>query len=205
MRDANGKVFVGGFYDNIREPSQTDLRLLSSLPYDQKDIAEKIGYMDLNMDGETYYRELTMEPMFNIAGMESVYIGDNAKTIIPSTATVNMDIRLVADQDPEDVFRKIEEHVKEVDPSVTVTYKGAMRPSRTPAELEIVQVVSEAVGHAYGKEPLVQPSMPGSLPDYVWTEILNTPSIIMPYANFDQHNHSPNENLKVENFFAGIK
>src|SRR5699024_6532113 len=88
---------------------------------------------------------------------------------------------------------------------VTVTYKGAMRPSRTPAELEIVQTVKDAVGYACGKEPLVQPRMPGSLPDYVWTEILNTPSIIMPYANFDQRNHSPNENLKMEKFLNGIK
>jgi Acetylornithine deacetylase/Succinyl-diaminopimelate desuccinylase and related deacylases len=205
MRDDDGNVLVDGFYDKIRKPSDKEMELLKRLPYDQQDIAEKIGYEDLDMDGASYYHKLTMEPTFNIAGIESGYTGKHAKTIIPSTATVNMDIRLVADQDPEDVFRKIEEHVKEVDPSVTVTYKGAMRPSRTPAELEIVQAVTDAVAHAYGKEPLVQPSMPGSLPDYVWTEILNTPSIIMPYANFDQHNHSPNENLKVENFFAGIK
>ncbi|MBF0753481.1 M20/M25/M40 family metallo-hydrolase [Jeotgalicoccus nanhaiensis] len=205
MRDDDGNVLVDGFYDKIRKPSDKEMELLKRLPYDQQDIAEKIGYEDLDMDGASYYHKLTMEPTFNIAGIESGYTGKNAKTIIPSTATVNMDIRLVADQDPEDVFKKIEEHVKEVDPSVTVTYKGAMRPSRTPAELEIVQAVTDAVAHAYGKEPLVQPSMPGSLPDYVWTEILNTPSIIMPYANFDQHNHSPNENLKVENFFAGIK
>lgn len=205
MRDDDGNVLVDGFYDKIRKPSDKEMELLKRLPYDQQDIAEKIGYEDLDMDGASYYHKLTMEPTFNIAGIESGYTGKHAKTIIPSTATVNMDIRLVADQDPEDVFKKIEEHVKEVDPSVTVTYKGAMRPSRTPAELEIVQAVTDAVAHAYGKEPLVQPSMPGSLPDYVWTEILNTPSIIMPYANFDQHNHSPNENLKVENFFAGIK
>lgn len=205
MRDDDGKVLVDGFYDKIRKPSDKEMELLKRLPYDQQDIAEKIGYADLDIDGASYYHKLTMEPTFNIAGIESGYTGKHAKTIIPSTATVNMDIRLVADQDPEDVFKKIEDHVKKVDPSVAVTYKGAMRPSRTPAELEIVQTVTDAVGHAYGKEPLVQPSMPGSLPDYVWTEILNTPSIIMPYANFDQHNHSPNENLKVENFFAGIK
>ena len=205
MRDEHGKVLVEGFYDNIREPSQTDLRLLSSLPYDQKDIAEKIGYKDLNMDGETYYHKLTMEPTFNIAGIESGYTGDNAKTIIPSAAAVSIDMRLVAGQNPEDIFKKIEAHVRKFDSDIKVTYKGAMHPSRTPSDLEIVQVVTDAVAHAYGKTPLVQPSMPGSLPDYVWTESLDTPSIIMPYANFDQHNHSPNENLKVENFLNGIK
>ena len=205
MRDENGNVLVEGFYDNIREPSQMDMRLLSSLPYDQKDIGEKIGFTDLNMDGETYYRKLTMEPTFNIAGIESGYTGDNAKTIIPSTATVSIDMRLVADQDPADIFKKVEAHVRNFDPDIKVTYRGAMHPSRTPSDLDIVQVVTDAVGEAYKKTPLVQPSMPGSLPDYVWTDYLDTPSIIMPYANFDQHNHSPNENLKVENFFGGIK
>lgn len=205
MRDDNGRVLVEGFYDNIREPSDKELELLSKLPYDQADIAEKIGYEDLNMQGESYYHKLTMEPTFNISGIESGYTGRNAKTIIPSIATVNMDIRLVADQDPEYIFDKIEAHVQNIDPSVIVTYKGAMYPSRTSADLEIVQVVTDAVRNAYGKEPLVQPSMPGSLPDYVWTDYLNTPSIIMPYANFDQRNHSPNENLKVENFLNGIK
>lgn len=205
MRDDTGKVLVDGFYDDIREPSKTDLRLLPDLPYDRKDIGEKIGYTDLKLDGETYYHRLTMEPSFNIAGMASGYTGDNAKTIIPSTATVCIDMRLVADQNPKEIFKQIESHVKAFDADVKVTYRGAMNPSRTPSDLDIVQVVTDAVREAYGKTPLVQPSMPGSLPDYVWTDYLATPSIIMPYANFDQHNHSPNENLKVENFFGGIK
>ena len=71
MQDKDGNVHVSGFYDNVRGPSQTDMRLLSSLPYDEKDIGEKIGYTDLNMDGEAYYRRLTMEPTFNIAGIRS--------------------------------------------------------------------------------------------------------------------------------------
>src|SRR5699024_10166470 len=116
-----------------------------------------------------------------------------------------IDMRLVADQNPADIFRKIETHVEAFEPAIKVTYRGAMNPSRTPSDLESVQVVTDAVGEAYKKTPLVQPSMPGSLPDYVWTDYLKTPSIIMPYANFDQHNHSPNENLKVENFLNGIK
>lgn len=114
-------------------------------------------------------------------------------------------MRLVVDQNPADIFDKVKRHVHAFDPDIEVAYRGAMHPSRTPSDLEIVRVVTDAVGEAYGKTPLVQPSMPGSLPDYVWTKILETPSIIMPYANFDQHNHSPNENLKVEHFFNGIK
>jgi acetylornithine deacetylase/succinyl-diaminopimelate desuccinylase-like protein len=148
MRDDTGKVLVDGFYDDIREPSETDLRLLSALPYDRKDIGEKIGYTDLKLDGETYYRRLTMVPSFNIAGMASGYTGDNAKTIIPSTATVSIDMRLVADQNPKEIFEQIESHVRAFDADVKVTYRGAMNPSRTPSDLDIVQVVTDAVGES---------------------------------------------------------
>jgi acetylornithine deacetylase/succinyl-diaminopimelate desuccinylase-like protein len=80
-----------------------------------------------------------------------------------------------------------------------------MKPSRTPADLEVVQVVTKAISSAHGQEPLIQPSLGGSLPDYVWTKILGAPSMIVPYANFDQRNHAPNENIQIDYFFNGIK
>nr|WP_263326897.1 M20/M25/M40 family metallo-hydrolase [Neobacillus sp. Marseille-Q6967] len=205
MRDRDGKVLIKGFYDHIRKPSEQEKELLRSLPYDAENIGEKIGYPSLTMDGETYYRKLTMEPTFNICGMESGYAGEGIKTIIPSTATLKMDIRLVVDQDPIDIFNKVYQHVEEHAPEVEVKFLGSMHPSRTSADLDIVKVVTEAVHQAYQKEPLIQPSLGGSLPDYVWTKILGAPSIIVPYANFDQRNHSPNENIELDYFFNGIK
>jgi acetylornithine deacetylase/succinyl-diaminopimelate desuccinylase-like protein len=54
-------------------------------------------------------------------------------------------------------------------------------------------------------EPLIQPCMGGSLPDSVWTHTLGVPSVLVPYANADQNNHAPNENLNLDNFYAGIR
>lgn len=204
MRDKDGHVLIEGFYDRIRKPSQREEELLRTLPFDAEDIGKKIGYAPLEMDGETYYRKLTMEPTFNISGIHSGYGGEGTKTIIPSKAFVKMDIRLVVDQDPLDIFGKFSQHVQKVDPDIEVKYLGSMKPSRTPADLKVVQVVTEAVHHAYQKEPLIQPSLGGSLPDYVWTQILGAPSVIVPYANFDQRNHSPNENIDIDYFFNGI-
>lgn len=205
MRDKNGNVLVKGFYDNIRPSSDMEKELLKQLPFDKEDIGDKIGYNKLDMDGETYYRKLTMEPTFNIFGIESGYNEPGIKTIIPSSATVRMDIRLVADQDPEYVYKKIYEHIKKWDSSISLNHLGSMMPSRTPADLKIVEVVKNSIHKSYNEKPLIQPSLGGSLPDYVWTGILKTPSIIMPYANFDQKNHSPNENIELDYFFNGIK
>ena len=66
-------------------------------------------------------------------------------------------------------------------------------------------LIKNAVAEAYGEAPILQPSLGGSLPDYVWTKILKVPSIVVPYANADESNHAPNENLEVDKFFKGIR
>ncbi|MDN4492609.1 M20/M25/M40 family metallo-hydrolase [Ureibacillus aquaedulcis] len=205
MRSPDGRVLIEGFYDNIRPATEREKELLQLLPYDAKDIGAKIGYPHLDMTGENYYHKLTMEPTFNISGFKSGYTGESLKTLIPSTATVRLDLRLVVDQDPEDILNKINHHVQLHDPDIEVTFLGSMKPSRTSADLEVVKVVTQAISESYNKEPIIQPSLAGSVPDYVWTGILGAPSIIMPYANFDQRNHSPNENLDLDYFFNGIK
>ncbi len=205
MRDQEGRVLIEGFYDHIRPASKMEKELLKKLPFDAEDIGNKIGFPHLNMDGETYYHKLTMEPTFNINGIQSGYTGEGIKTIIPAEAVVKMDVRLVIDQDPIDIYNKICRHVHKYDPDIEVTYISSMEPSRTPADLEIVQVVTNAVSTSFGQEPLIQPSLGSSLPDYVWTKILEVPSIIVPYANFDQRNHAPNENIRIDYFLNGIK
>ncbi|MFP7175150.1 M20/M25/M40 family metallo-hydrolase [Priestia filamentosa] len=205
MRDSSGRVLIEGFYDNILPLSPKETELLKSIPYNQEEIGKKIGYPDLKMDGETYYRKLTMEPTFNICGIHSGHIGEGAKTIIPSKATLKMDIRLVVDQSPDDIYKKFCTHVKKYAPDINVKRVGSFKPSRTSAELKCVEVVTEALREAYNEEPIIQPSLGGSLPDHVWTEVLQLPSILVPYANFDQGNHSPNENIEIDYFLNGIK
>lgn len=205
MRDSEGHILIDGFYDDIRPITEKEEALIRSLPFDRENIAEQVGYADFNMEKEEYYRKLTLEPTFNIAGFTSGYGGEGSKTIIPSTAVLKMDIRLVVDQDPDDIYRKIEAHVKKHAPDIELKNLGGMKPSRTSADLDVVDVVKMAVRNAFRREPVMQPSMGGSLPDYVWTDVLETPSVIVPYANFDEANHSPNEKMGIADFTDGIK
>ncbi|ATF13330.1 M20/M25/M40 family metallo-hydrolase [Brevibacillus sp. HB1.2] len=204
MRDEQGRVLIEGFYDNIRQPTAYELDLLRKLPFEREVLIEQIGYPDIEADAETFYRLVSLEPTFNICGFHSGYGGDGSKTIIPATARVKMDIRLVIDQDPDDIFQKLCEHVKKHNPSIEVLHQGEMKPSRTSAELEIVKVVTQAVRDAYRVDPLLVPGVGGSLPDYVWTQILGVPSVMVPYANADEANHAPNENMVVDLFYQGI-
>jgi acetylornithine deacetylase/succinyl-diaminopimelate desuccinylase-like protein len=206
MRTDEGKVLIEGFYDRIQPPSELDKKIMQEIPYDLSEVKEKIGYPDLDMDSETYQRKLMFEPTFNICGFYSGYTGPGVKTIIPSTATVKIDIRLVPDQDPDYIYDCIRRHISKHAPDIELSEQlYSVPPSRTASDLECVRLVAEAVEASTRRKPVIQPSLGGSLPDYIWTKILGLPSINAPYANFDQGNHSPNENIKVDNFFNGIK
>lgn len=205
MKAPDGRILIEGFYDDVEPPSDTDEQLIAALPYDPTEAGASMGLPPLEFDKESFYRRLMFEPTLNICGFGSGYQGEGSKTIIPATATVKLDIRLVLDQDPDDIFEKVRRHIAEHAPHVRVTRLGDMQPSRTSAELPVCQAVIRAVEEAYGEAPIVTPSAGGSLPDYVWTKILGVPSIIVPYGNPDQANHSPNENMRLANFEHGMQ
>ena len=202
MRDRKGRVTIEGFYDGVTTPDAATLDLIQRLPYDIEGMRAVTGYDELDLDSETYYRRLMLEPTFNIAGFTSGYGGEGAKTIIPAKAVLKVDFRLVGKQDPKDIFSKVADHVRRYAPDVRLEQLGSFKPSRTPPDLPIVKHVTEAVRRAYRMEPLIQPCMGGSLPDSVWTHTLGVPSVLVPYANADQNNHAPNENLDLENFYC---
>jgi len=205
MRDRQGRVTIDGFYDGVTAPDAETLELIRQLPFDPAKTRAAIGYDGLDLDAESYYRALMLEPTFNIAGFTSGYGGEGAKTIIPAKAVLKVDFRLVGEQDPEDIFRKLSRHVQRHAPDIEIRHLGAFRPSRTRADVPAVRRVAEAVRRAYGREPLIVPSLGGSLPDSVWTQTLGVPSVLVPYANADESNHAPNENLDLDKFYAGIR
>lgn len=206
MRDSTGRVTIEGFYDDVREPTEIEDDLASKVPFDREAFLSAMDLIDTPIRSpKDYARRLMFEPTFNIAGFTSGYGGEGIKTIVPSRADLKMDLRLVADQNPDDIYAKFERHVEKHAPDVKVRKLGAMNPSRSSPELPASRLVVETVEKARGEEPVVIPSLGGSLPDYVWTQALDTPSVLVPYANPDENNHGPNENLELEAFFSGIK
>lgn len=204
MKDKEGKVLIEGFYDEVKLPTELEKEMLNQLPFNIEDIRKDIGDDSINMNKEDYYHRLCFEPTLNIAGFTSGYGGEGAKTIIPSTAKLKMDMRLVMNQDPKKIYELMEAHVRKHAPAVDMKPLGMMSPSRTSADLPFVEPIRQAVEEGFGRRAYVQPSMGGSLPDAVWTKILNAPSVVVPYANADEANHSPNENLDVDNLYNGI-
>ena len=125
--------------------------------------------------------------------------------MLPCEAFVKCDIRLVEPLTPEYVFEKVAAHVARHAPDVEFMPLTGMLPSKTPMDSPYAEPIRRALVAARGVEPLLYPTLGGSLPDYVFTKILGVPAFIVPYANADEANHAPNENLKIECFIDGIK
>ena len=164
MRDRQGNVTIEGFYDGVVPADTATLDLIRKLPFDLEKTRAAVGFDGFDLDAETYYRKLMLEPTFNIAGFNSGYGGEGAKTIIPAKAVLKVDFRLVGTQDPEDIFQKVARHVQHHAPDIRVKFLGAFKPSRTRPDLPVVQRVVAAVGRAYGTEPLIQPSLGEACP-----------------------------------------
>jgi acetylornithine deacetylase/succinyl-diaminopimelate desuccinylase-like protein len=206
MVDRSGRVLIDGFYDHVRPIGTVEERLLAKMDFDPKAFARTMGLESLAIDGPTYWKRIMLEPYFNISGITSGYVGQGSKTIIPARAECRIDIRLVVDQKTGDIFEKVKRHAARVDPRVDVQGRGfgVMEASRTSPDHPAVGVVARAIKVARGIEPQINLSGGGSLPNAVWPHVLGVDHIGVPYANADENNHSPNENLSVDRYYDGI-
>jgi len=209
MKDKKGKITIDGFYDDVLEITEEDKRVLQKIPLDEEKIKKDLNIKDFSeCPGESYHEKLMYYPTLNIAGFTSGYDGEGVKTIIPSEARVKIGMRLVADQDPDDIFKKFSHHVKKhqsgtVD--LNIIYHDSMKPYRTDLDSPYIEPIMNAVKYGWAKDPILKPAAGGSLPSYVFAEELGIDCIVVPYANADENNHSPDENLVLKYFKNGIK
>jgi acetylornithine deacetylase/succinyl-diaminopimelate desuccinylase-like protein len=206
MVDRDGRVLVDGFYDGVRPVGPVEERILGALDFDPKAFAATMGLPMLDIDGPTYWRRIMLEPYFNIQGFASGYVGPGSKTIIPARAECRIDIRLVVDQRIDDIYEKVRRHAAKVDPRIDVQVRGArtMEATRTAPDHPAVAVVASAIKAYRGVDPVLNLCSGGSLPNAVWPDVLGIDHLGVPYANADENNHSPNENLSLERFYDGI-
>jgi acetylornithine deacetylase/succinyl-diaminopimelate desuccinylase-like protein len=206
MRNEAGEITIEGLHDAIVPPTELERAAAAGLPLDLDAVKKELGLTGLDAPADRgYYDRLMFHPTLTINGLHGGYGGPGTKTVLPCEAIAKCDIRLVEAMTPADVLAKVGEHVKKHAPDVEFVPLDGMLPSKTPMESPFGQVIREAVVAAQGVEPLLYPTMGGSLPDYVFTKILNIPAFVVPYANADEDNHAPNENLRLDCFVNGIK
>jgi acetylornithine deacetylase/succinyl-diaminopimelate desuccinylase-like protein len=206
MKNDRGVVTIDGFYDNVRTLDGLEAEALSRLDVDLPEVMRSLNLQRLDQPEERgFFERLMSWPTFTINGFHGGYGGPGSKTVLPHEASVKCDIRLVDAQTADEIYEKVAAHVSRHAPEVELIRQGSMDPSKTPIDSPFTAPISRALEVVHGESPILEPSAGGSLPNYVFTKLLNMPAFGVPYANPDESNHAPNENLELDRFIDGIK
>ncbi len=206
MKSSQGLITIDGFYSEVLPPTTLEQQALAALPLDLARIQQELQIQELDAPQQRpFFERLMFYPTFTINGFHGGYSGAGSKTVLPHEASVKCDIRLVESMTVAKTLARLNAHVTRYAPEVEVIYQGGMEPSKTPLESPYTTLIQDALRAGQSEEPLLVPSAGGSLPDYVFTKILGVPAFGTPYANPDERNHAPNENMEIERFIKGIK
>jgi acetylornithine deacetylase/succinyl-diaminopimelate desuccinylase-like protein len=219
MATPDGTPLIEGLEDDVQLPSAAERALMAEIPVDFASLERDLG---VKAPADLLDR-LMFHPTLTIRGLHSGFLGKEANTIIPHRATVLLDVRLVKNQTVEKVYRRILDHIRaqgftvlespdEPLPdalrgrAVRVVGKGGYDPAKTPLDLPVCQEVIAAVERAHGgARALLLPTLGGSVPLFAFTDILKLPTLVVPYANANNRQHSPNEHLRLDHLFQGIR
>ena len=220
MKDEQGRVLIPGWYEGIAL-SAKELEVLKAVPDEEEKLRRRLGIASIDSVG-AFYQEALQYPSLNIHGMASGWVGKEARTIVPATATAELDIRLVPESDPERLIALLKEHIQKQgyhiiqgEPTVeeraaypriiSMESQIAYEAFRTPMDSETGQWLNRALSRAYGKEPVKMRIMGGSLPIAPFVTILDIPAVIVPLVNSDNNQHSPNENIRLGNYIDSVR
>jgi acetylornithine deacetylase/succinyl-diaminopimelate desuccinylase-like protein len=206
MKSPLGEITIDGLHDAIVPPTPLEREAAARLPLDLAETQAELGLSRLDAPVDRpFYDRLMFHPTLTINGLHGGYGGPGSKTVLPHEAVAKCDIRLVEAQTPDDILAKVAAHVRRHAPDVEFVPQGGMAPSKTAMDSPWGEKIRRAIVLAQGVEPLLYPTVGGSLPDYAFTKILGVPAFVVPYANADEANHAPNENLRLECFINGIR
>lgn len=209
FHDADGRVAIPGFHDEVRPFPDAVLAGMRELPFSDAQLRDEVGVAALG--GETGYttlERLWTRPTCEVNGLLSGYTGEGAKTVLPGTAMAKVSCRLVPDQDPKVVARLLADHVARVAPpgvTVTVTELHGGRPWRADLEGPLYDAARKALEAAFGRAPVIV-GEGGSIPvvgDF--ERILGAPVLLMGFGLPGENAHAPDEWISVENFTRGMR
>ncbi|MEX2541708.1 MAG: M20/M25/M40 family metallo-hydrolase [Trueperaceae bacterium] len=200
-------VNAPGFYDRVRAPSRSEVELARAIPFSAAGFRRTIGVRALEpsiSDNLEYWRRIMFEPNLNVSGIASGYTRTGMKSVIPSKAVLKLDARLVPDQDPTEIAELLASEIRRLEPEATVNYLARMTPYRIEPSDHATTAVLASLARAWQSEPLVYPSLGGSLPAAGFLTALEAKPIVLSYGHHDQNNHGPNENLRLDHFELGV-
>jgi len=220
MKDEDGRVTIPGFYDGTTL-TEKEKEILKQVPDDENEINKFLGIAEPDKVGGSFQESLQY-PTLNIRGLNSLYVGAKARTLIPAEATAELDIRLVPTSDPDKLIGLVRSHIEKqgyhiLDKAPTeeermkyprlVSFQSSVSylAFQTPFDSEVGLWLNRAMTNAFGKEPIRIRTAGGSIPISPFVITLGVPAVGVPIVNADNNQHAPNENIRVGNYLDGVK
>jgi len=220
MKDNQGRVTIAGYYDGIELDKKTKV-ILQQVPDDEAVMRKKLGISEIDAVANNY-QEAIQYPSLNVRGLSSGWIGRRVRTIIPATATAEIDVRTVIESDPERLIQLIRTHIEEqgyhlLDREPTAEErekypkmaffrsKISYGAFRTDFDSEVGQWLDRSLTKTFGTAPIKIRTSGGSIPISPFVNALGIPAVTVPTVNRDNNQHSPNENIRLGNYLEAVQ
>lgn len=209
VTDANGRITVPGFYDDVEEVPQAEREMIAHIPFDEEKYKKAIGVNALF--GEKGYSTLernSCRPSFDVCGIWGGYTGEGSKTVLPSKAYAKVSCRLVPHQDHHKISQLFADYIMAIAPDtvqVKVTPMHGGQGYVCPITLPAYQAAEKGFAKAFGKKPLAV-RRGGSIPIIsTFEQVLGIKTILMGFGLESNAIHSPNENIPLDILRKGIE
>ena len=208
ITDDSGKITIPGFYDQVLDLTEAELKELATIPFDLTEYKNKLGVSELTSDSKIeILKRLWVKPTFDCNGIKGGYLGEGQKTIIPSQASAKLSFRIVPNQNPQQIKSLVEAYLHQIKPA-GVTLKIIEHSGCFPVKIDHtskqVQLALKVLTEVYGHNPFLQ-GVGESIPLVLeFNQTLGMPCLLLGFGKWSDNIHSPNENFKLDNFYKGI-
>ncbi len=209
LHDENNHIAIPGFYDDVLELSTEERAALNAAPFDIEAYKEDLGVAEVW--GEAGYSSIErtgIRPTLEVNGIWGGYIGEGAKTVLPSKAFAKISMRLVPNQDSQRITTLFKEHFEKIAPSyvkVAVKPHHGGEPVVTPTDSVAYRAAEKALEEAFNKKPIPTRGG-GSIPIVaLFEKELGVKTVLLGFGLDSDNLHSPNEKYGIENYLKGIE
>ena len=209
MTDADGRITIPHFYDDVEELPDAERKMIASIPFDEEKYKHTLDVEELR--GEKGYSTIernSCRPSFDVCGIWGGHIGEGSKTVLPSKAYAKLSCRLVPHQDYNKINELFAQYFQSLAPKsvkVKITFSHGGHGYVCPISLPAYKAAEQGFEQAFGKRPLAA-RRGGSIPIIsVFEKVLGVKTILMGFGLESNAIHSPNENFSLDIFRKGIE
>lgn len=209
LHDENNHVNIPGFYDKVVDLTPAEKEALNSAPFELDEYKKDLGIdAEWGEKGFSTLERTGTRPTLEVNGIWSGYIGEGAKTVLPSKANAKISMRLVPNQSSAEIAAIFQKHFESIAPEfvkVKVMSHHGGEPVVTPTDSIAYRAAEKAIADSFGKKPIPTRGG-GSIPIVaLFEDVLGIKSVLFGFGLDSDALHSPNEKYDIYNYYKGIE